>query len=112
MIERDEALKLANKILDRPGVIPADDYAVLAREYMRERDSTYLIWSNPNQGWLKPIIGYSPKLTEAGGYSRSAAMGICAAAITGAMRTGDMIVSELPVRLADVQEFIKGRASQ
>ncbi len=111
MTERDEALKLANRVLDRPSGDPDDDMAVLARALLRERDTTYLIWSNEKKGWMMPGSewAWSDKLTDAGGYSRSAAMAICANSIPEAMLRGNMVVPNLPVRLADVQEFIKGR---
>jgi hypothetical protein len=61
-------------------------------------DPTYLIWSNEHRAWWMPgNRGYSEKLTEAGGYSRSAAMAISnppptamplTAAMTGVARSG------------------------
>lgn len=110
MTERDEALKLANKVLDRPHADPDDDLAMLARTLLREIDTTYLVWSNEHCGWLMPgPTKYSPRVTEAGGYSRIAAMAICANLVTGDMRSGAAIVAAIPIRADDVREFIKGR---
>lgn len=38
MTERDDALKLAHRILDRPHADPDDDLAVLARQLIRARE--------------------------------------------------------------------------
>jgi hypothetical protein len=35
MTEKDEAILLANKVLDRPSGDPDDDLAVLARQFLR-----------------------------------------------------------------------------
>lgn len=38
MSELDDAIKLANRILDRPNGDPDDDLAVLARQLLRSRE--------------------------------------------------------------------------
>jgi hypothetical protein len=69
----------------------------------------YLIWSNEHGGWWKPgCHGYTKGLTEAGRFSRGQALGICRDSIPTAMHIG--MISEIPVRLADVEEFLAGRA--
>ncbi len=68
-----------------------------------ERD--YLIWSHEHRGWWRPGNGYTPRLSEAGRFTRDRALKICAEAMPGqADRTG--MLPELPVRLADLEAFI------
>lgn len=77
----------------------------------RERDlrgePTYLIWSNEHRGWWGPgECGYDRHLSRAGRYSRERAIAICRQAIPTAMYIG--MISEIPVRLEDVQAFLLG----
>lgn len=68
----------------------------------------YLIWSNEHGGWWGPNRhGYTRKLREAGRYDRAVAMEICREAVFTAMHIG--IIAELPVRLADVLDFLDMR---
>ena len=67
----------------------------------------YLIWSNEHRGWWRHgCRGYTPGLANAGRYSRIEALDICRGAIPTATYIG--MISEIPVRLADVEEFLKG----
>lgn len=66
----------------------------------------YLIWSNEHRAWwARGGWGYSPGLTNAGRYSREEALRLCRDAICTADHIG--IISEIPVRLCDVEEFLK-----
>jgi len=68
----------------------------------------YMIWSNEHRGWWRVgSRGYSPGLSDAGMYSREAAIQICREAIPSAMHVG--VVAEIPVRVADVREFLAGQ---
>lgn len=68
----------------------------------------YLIWSNEHRGWWRPgSHGYSSNLRHAGRYSRGNALRICREAIPTAMHTG--LIAEIPVREADVLEFLQGQ---
>lgn len=67
----------------------------------------YLVWSNEHRGWWKKgMHGYSYGLDDAQAFSRDEALRICRDSIPDAGHLG--IVSELPVRLADVREFLEG----
>lgn len=67
----------------------------------------YLIWSNEHRGWWRSgEHGYSRDLAEAGHYSRDRALQICRKATMTAAHIG--MISELPVRLADVELFLEG----
>jgi hypothetical protein len=71
-------------------------------------DDTYLVWSNEHMGWWRPgSRGYSRGLRHAGHFSRDQALDICRKAIPSAAHIG--YVSEIPVRLTDVQAFIAGQ---
>jgi len=71
-------------------------------------DDLYLIWSNEHRGWWKPGgYGYASGLAYAGRYSRDNALRICRDAIPQAGHVG--LISEIPVRLADVEEFLTGQ---
>ncbi len=71
-------------------------------------DELYLVWSNEHEGWWKPGgWGYSRGLTEAGHFSRSQALEICRKAIPTAAHIG--LISEIPVRLIDLGEFMEGQ---
>jgi hypothetical protein len=68
----------------------------------------YLIWSNEHAGWWKAGgWGYARGLNDAGRFTREQALRICRDAIPTAPYIGR--ISELPVRLADVEEFISGK---
>lgn len=68
-------------------------------------DDVYLVWSNEHIGWWRPgSRGYTRGLDLAGRYSRDEALHICRAAIPQAAHIG--VISEIPVRLADVEEFL------
>lgn len=64
----------------------------------------YLVWSNEHRAWWGPAFrGYVPGLGAAGRYPRNVALGICRQALP----TGDRL-AEIPVRLADLEEFMRG----
>lgn len=68
----------------------------------------YLVWSNEHRGWWGPDrSGYTRGLRRAGRYTRYAALGICRESIPDAGLLG--VISEIPVRLADVEEFLAGQ---
>jgi len=67
-------------------------------------DDVYLIWSNEHRGWWgHGERGYVKRVREAGHYSRERALTICSNAWGTAGHIG--VISELPVRLADVWQF-------
>lgn len=71
-------------------------------------DEAYLIWSNEHRGWWRPnSMGYTTGLRNAGHYTRDNALRICREAIYTAGHIG--MISEIPVRLADVEEFLANR---
>ena len=45
MTERDNALKMANAVLDRPYADPDDDLAIIARQFIRCNESCVRTWS-------------------------------------------------------------------
>ena len=62
----------------------------------------YLIWSNEHMAWWAPgRHGYVRRLSEAGRYTRGAALDICANAILGGTADRLGLLPELPVREAD-----------
>lgn len=68
----------------------------------------YLIWSNEHNGWWGPNrAGYTPGLLGAGTYSREQALDICRDAIPSSAHIRR--ISEIPVRYADVHDFIAGQ---
>lgn len=102
-------------------LLEADGWAVRSRRRYRARgtyelvrikqrglrmaDDVYLIWSNEHRGWWRPQRrGYTRDLAEAGRYDRDTALRICHGAILTAKDIG--IISELPVRLDDVMNFL------
>jgi len=66
-------------------------------------DPEYLIWSNEHAAWWGPDNrGYTKRVSEAGCYTHTEALRICASAMRGtADRLG--MLPEVPVRLADVR---------
>jgi len=75
-------------------------------------DETYLIWSDEHQGWWCPGgRGYTPRVSEAGRYSRASAMTICTNAIPGQAAREGMLL-ELPVRASDIAEMADAYAQQ
>lgn len=71
-------------------------------------DDVYLIWSNEHRGWWKPGgYGYARGIGYAGRFSRDNALRICRDAIPQAGHIG--MISEIPVRLTDVSDFIAGQ---
>jgi hypothetical protein len=70
-------------------------------------EDPYLVWSNEHRGWWRPGgWGYTPGLKQAGRFSRAQAIDICKRALPTAMHIH--LISEIPVRLADVEEMLKG----
>jgi hypothetical protein len=73
---------------------------------MTDKADIYLVWSNEHRGWWRHgSHGYTPGLRDAGRYGRDQALEICRNAIPTAMHIG--MISEIPVRLVDVEEFLK-----
>lgn len=71
-------------------------------------DDTYLVWSIEHNAWWKPGgWGYCTGLRGAGHFTREQALEICGNALGTAPHIG--MIAEVPVRLADVQEFLKDR---
>lgn len=71
-------------------------------------EDEYLVWSNEHRAWWRPgRCGYSVGLMGAGKYSRADALAICRDAIPSAANVG--LISEIPVRYADVNEFLTGQ---
>ena len=71
-------------------------------------DDTYLVWSNEHRRWWGPgERGYVQRVGEAGRYSRDRALAICRNALGTAGHMG--IFAELPVRLRDVEDFVRGQ---
>jgi hypothetical protein len=69
------------------------------------KSDKYLIWSNEHKAWWRADhCGYSPALNNAGNYTREEAIGICKRALPTAMHVG--LISEIPVRLADVIDVL------
>ena len=67
----------------------------------------YFIWSNEHKGWWGPNhCGYAKRLSDAGQYSRAEALAICQRALGTALHIG--MFAEIPVRVEDVREFLKG----
>jgi hypothetical protein len=65
-----------------------------------------LIWSNEhNRWWVAGGWGYTAGLSAAGHFSREQAIRICRQALPTAMHIGR--ISEIPVRLADLDEILK-----
>lgn len=72
-------------------------------------DDDYLIWSHEHSAWwLRDGIGYTTHLDLAGRYTREAALAICTRAMPGA----HLVLSELPVRAADMQLLCDRYAGQ
>ena len=68
-------------------------------------EDRYLIWSNEHRRWWGPYhLGYVNKVSEAGRYTRDAALKVCLDALGTSASLG--IPSELPVRLEDVKDFV------
>ena len=71
-------------------------------------EETYLVWSNEHVGWWKPGgWGYGRGLNQAGRFTRAQAIAICRDALPTAGRLG--VISEIPVRLADLQAVLGGQ---
>ena len=71
-------------------------------------EGTYLVWSNEHVGWWKPGgWGYGCGLNQAGRFTRAQAIAICRDALPTAGRLG--VISEIPVRLADLQAVLGGQ---
>lgn len=63
----------------------------------------YVIWSHEHRAWWRPGgIGYTPRLADAGRFTRLHAIDICIRAMPGAKEA----LNELPVRLADLTEML------
>jgi hypothetical protein len=66
-------------------------------------DDAYLVWSNEHRGWWRPgAWGYTADPAEAGRFTRERAIEICRGALPTAMHLG--VMSEIPVRLADLED--------
>ncbi|HEY2617007.1 MAG TPA: hypothetical protein VGI78_06690 [Acetobacteraceae bacterium] len=66
----------------------------------------YVIWSHEHGRWWGPGgCGYETRLAQAGRYTREQALHICRIAVPGAAYRMSAL-PELPVRLADVEEFV------
>jgi hypothetical protein len=75
---------------------------------MEPENDLYLVWSNEHGGWWKPGgYGYDPGLRSAGRFTRAQAIEICRNALPTAARV--RAISEIPVRLADVNEMLEGQ---
>jgi len=75
---------------------------------MTDSNDIYLIWSNEHMGWwMHGGFGYTTSLRNAGNFGRARALEICRGAIFSAPHVGH--ISEIPVRLADLQEFLAGQ---
>jgi hypothetical protein len=62
----------------------------------------YLVWSNEHTGWWRPDrMGYTQHLSEAGHFTRQAAMSICIGAMLGSRE----VLNEVPVLLDDIFEM-------
>jgi hypothetical protein len=73
------------------------------------KDDLYLVWSNEHRGWWKAGgWGYDAGLKMAGRFSRDEAIRICREALPTAARL--RVISEIPVRVADVIEMLEGQA--
>jgi len=71
-------------------------------------DDWYLVWSNEHRRWWGPgQRGYVERVSEAGRYTRASALLICQRALGTAGHMG--IFAELPVRLRDVEDFVRGQ---
>lgn len=69
----------------------------------------YLIWSHEHSAWWRPErLGYTWSLSRAGRYSWAEALMICRDAIPGAARQRNGALPELPVRLADLLDMLRG----
>ena len=68
----------------------------------------YLVWSNEHRAWWGPFhAGYVKRVSDAGRYTRQQALDICQRALGTAGQMG--IFAELPVRLRDVEDFVRGQ---
>jgi hypothetical protein len=84
-------------------------------KFLKKRDETpdaaadeYFVWSNEHRAWWRAgARGYSKGLREAGRYTREQAMRICRDAIFTSLHVG--MLSEFPVRVTDVTDFLKGQ---
>ena len=71
-------------------------------------EDQYLVWSNEHRRWWAPgHVGYVQRVGEAGRYTRDQALAICRNALGTAGGMG--IFAELPVRLRDVEDFVRGQ---
>lgn len=76
----------------------------------QEREPVYLIWSNEHRSWWKGGgWGYTPRLAEAGRYTRQRALDFCREALPSAMHLRPPMFAELPVREDDLQAFMAGQ---
>jgi hypothetical protein len=71
------------------------------------REDDYLIWSHEHKAWWGPgRCGYVTRIRQAGRYSRTAAVELCAGAIPGTSHKLGAL-PELPVRLADLDAAVE-----
>ncbi len=71
-------------------------------------EDQYLVWSNEHRRWWAPHhAGYVERVSAAGRYTREQALDICQRALGTAGHMG--IFAELPVRLRDVEDFVRGQ---
>jgi hypothetical protein len=111
---REAKLKAAGCVTTSAGIVAVNN-TLLIESFLEALDTieqlqreNYLVWSNEHRGWWGPCArGYSPGMGGAGRYTRDQALRICRDAIPSAMTVG--VISEIPVRLADVEAFIAGQ---
>jgi len=75
---------------------------------MRDDAEVYLVWSSEYQGWWRPHgWGWSASLDDAAHLDRNEALRICRNATAKVVHVGRL--AKIPVRLADVQDFLAGQ---
>jgi hypothetical protein len=101
-------LREAADEIERLRTDPAPVLRQLSEMEGQLNESMYVIWSNEHRGWWRiGRNGYTRNLREAGHYMRDEALAICREAIMTAAHIG--MISELPVRLGDVEDFLQGQ---
>jgi hypothetical protein len=109
----------SNRLRGNSALVEAADTVIDFRDgdvkFLKKRNETpdaaadeYFIWSNEHRAWWRAgARGYSQGLREAGRYTREQAMRICRDAIFTSLHVG--MLSEFPVRVTDVTDFLKGQ---
>jgi hypothetical protein len=76
-------------------------------DHAKSDDDVYLVWSN-EYGWARPHgWGWSFGLEDAAHFSRADALELCRKGLGRSPPLGR--IAKLPIRLADVQEFLAGQ---